>query len=289
MDHDDEIKLELAFLHEQLYEVDHKITRLESALQTSADSLETQGLKKTLHSAQLERAILDDLVADKADSDAVSLDAVLMQHGNHYQQQVTRLAGNWHRGRAISPDYWEAETKRAFFADLLRRYHAWRNEHPVYTSDLEHHVVRPHKASPSKQQAPSGPDYAHPWYVPASEETKKESAESRPGTVATNEELTALRDDIVEALHDEGYPDDHLEIVVQPEGQVIATGYAHCAEQHELAMQTIMAVKGVTELLADIKVVDPDACPACHPELAPQTGTSGETPAEGTPPAQDEP
>jgi hypothetical protein len=289
MDHDDEIKLELAFLHEQLYEVDHKITHLEGALQTSADSLETQGLKNTLHSAHLERAILDDLMADKAASGAVSLDAVLIQHGNRYQQQVARLAGNWHRGRSISPDYWEAETKRAFFADLLRRYHAWRTEHPVYSSDLERHVVRPHKASPSKQQAPSGPDYAHPWYVLTSEEANKESAESRPGTNATNEELVALHDDIVEALHEENYPDDHLEIVVQPEGQVIATGYAHSVEQHELAMQTIMAVEGVTELLADIKIVDPDACPACHPELAPQTGTSGETPPAGTPPARNEP
>jgi hypothetical protein len=93
----------------------------------------------------------------------------------------------------------------------------------------------------------------------------------------------------VEALRQKGYPDHHLEIVVQPEGQVIATGYAHSAEQHELAMQTIMAVKGVTELLADIKVVDSDACPVCHPELAPEPGTSGGTPSEGTPPAQDKP
>ncbi|HVO70881.1 MAG TPA: hypothetical protein VMT24_12595, partial [Aggregatilineaceae bacterium] len=246
MDHDEEIKLELAFLHEQLDEVERKIARLESGLQTSADSLETQGLKKTLDNAQLERAILDDLVADKADSDAVSLDAMLMQHGNRYQQQVMRLVGNWHRGRTISPDYWEAETKRAFCADLLRLYHAWRTEHSSSTGDLERHEVRPHNAPPSRQQTPSVPGYAHPWYGPASKEADQESAEAHPGTGATNEELTALRGAFVEALRQKGYPDHHLEIVVQPEGQVIATGYAHSAEQHELAMQTIMAVKGVT-------------------------------------------
>jgi hypothetical protein len=285
MDHDDEIKLEVAFLHEQLHEVNHKITRLENALDTSADSLETQGLKNALHGAQLERTILDDLMDDKAGSSVVSLDALLMQHGSRFQQEVARLSGNWHRGRTISPDYWDAETKRAFFADLLRRYHAWRTEHPAYTSDLERHEIRPHKAKKSRQQAPAGQDYAHPWYMPAPEESGEETAEARPGTNATNEELLALHDAIAEVLSEEGYPDDHLEIVVQPEGQVMVTGYAHDAEQHELAMQTIMNVKGVIELLADIKIVAPNACPACHPELAQPTGTSGGASAATSQPA----
>jgi len=120
--HDDEVKLELAFLREQMHEVEHKITRLQDALQTSADSLEMLGLQNTLHSAELERAVLDDLLADKTGSRGVSLEALLMQHGNRYQQKMARLAGNWHQGQAISSDYWETEIRRAFFADLLRRF-----------------------------------------------------------------------------------------------------------------------------------------------------------------------
>jgi len=279
MEHDDEIKLELAFLHEQLYTIDRRATRLENALESSADPLEKQGLEHTLHSVQLERSILDELMEHKSGSGVVSLDALLMQHGNRFQQEVARLAGNWHQGQPIPPDYWEAETKRAFFVDLLQRYHTWRTEHPTYTSDLERHEVRPRKAKSAHKQAP-GQGFGHPWYLPVAEEANAETAQARPGTAATNEALLTLRDEILEALRKENYPENHLEITVQPDGQVMVTGFAHSAEQHELAIQTIMNVTGISEVLADIKVVDPAACPACQPGLAP-TGTSSGTSPNG--------
>jgi hypothetical protein len=287
MDHDDEIKLELAFLREQLHTIDHRLTRLETALESSTDPLEKQGLENTLQSVQLEHTILDDLMDHKMGSGVVSLDAMLMQHGNRFQQDVARLAGNWHQGQAIPPDYWEAETKRAFLVDLLQRYHAWRTEHPTYTSDLERHQVRPRRAKTARKQG-SGQGYGHPWYLPVAEDANAEGAQARPGTGATNEALMALHDEIVEALHKENYPDNHLEITVQPDGQVMVTGYAHSAEQHELAIQTIMNVTGISEVLADIKVVDPAACPACQPGLA-QTGTSRGTSPNGSDPAPSKP
>src|SRR5690606_30934961 len=92
---------------------------------------------------------------------------VLLYSARHFEQQSSRLGRNWGRGRPISPDYWEAEGKRAFLKDLLRRYHAWRANRPYYPdiAPAAHNQTRaPGTQGPAVQRPARSGSATHPWF-----------------------------------------------------------------------------------------------------------------------------
>ena len=61
---------------------------------------------------------------------------------------------------------------------------------------------------------------------------------------------------------------NHVEVIVQPGGQVIVTGYAHTRAERERILETIVKSSGIQAAMADIKVVDQAKCPVCAPGAA---------------------
>ncbi|NDJ79128.1 MAG: BON domain-containing protein [Chloroflexi bacterium] len=271
-----------AFLREQLEQNEHKISRLERALAACDDCLEADGLRRMLHTAELEREVLHDLLRWQASENALSLDALLMQRARHFEREVKRLSQGWHRGRRTPAAYWDAESQRAFVCGLLRRYHARHAGRPLYddcagssrNGSARNGAARPAPARPLPNPVQFGPVHQHPWYIPGpSSSNGHQPTEEQPDRFdeLTLEEIDALHQDILAALETTTSLVDHLEIIVQPEGMVLLTGYVH--DDHashddldaDAIVQAIYAVEGVTEIVADLKTVAPDRCPICHP------------------------
>lgn len=260
MDFKTEVKNEVAFLREQMHHVEQKIERINNALAACDDCLEAEGLRRSLHSAELEREVLIGLLEDHLDKKTVSLEALILQRTDKWKNEEARLAQHWHRGRAIPSGYWDAEIKRGALGNLLRRYHAWHAGRPYYAPGRNGR-----RAQPQDQ-------YIHPWYIVP---TRRPKPVATPAYHASkkhrsHDPLEALYEDLVEALDNENIPADHLELIVEPDGQVIVTGYVHSEEQRVEALAAIIMVEDVAELLTDMKIVVPEDCPVCHPELSQQ-------------------
>jgi hypothetical protein len=246
----------VSFLREQMNEVDRKIARLESGAANCEDCLESESLERMLSAAQTERDQLHELLMHQLSGGAVSLEAALIEHGRRAHREAELLGSNWRRGQSTPPAYWENETKQAFYAELLRRWHVWEQDGPRHGYPAANATV---------QQLVSGPDgapiYSHPWYLPPN------GAGNGNHTQETHHEdlLAALQAEIVTALREEHLPDDHLTITVQPGGEVLLTGYAHSAQEREAIILLLMGLNGVWELLVDLQIVDEAHCPVCHP------------------------
>jgi len=208
-------KRETEFLDELVREAEHKVARQKEALNAAAGSLETDGQQQLLHNAEMERDLLRDLLKQQAGSDAVSLDALIMQRANRLHERAAALAGHWKRGQATPPEYWDLENQRHFLLDVLRRFHAAQAASTL-----------------APVPAPSTP--AHPWF----------NGDPSPATGGANRAANPdeIHDQIIEALATAGYPAKHLEIMVQPQGLVVVTGHAHSAEDREHALTAIMSV-----------------------------------------------
>jgi hypothetical protein len=207
---------DMDFLSEQMNDVDHKIARLQTALERCEEDLETDGLQASLHSAELERDLVHDLVMRQADRQTDrSLDTLIMQQLDHYRREANRLSQRWQRGQPTPPAYWEAEARQAFLSELLSRYHAFQNERPSQA------------ATPDTDEPAAKPEF--PWFDPSA----RASDESRP-------DAAALRESVYAALRRSGYPVNHVEVIVQPGEQVIVTGYAHSRAERERILETIV-------------------------------------------------
>lgn len=268
--HTAEGERELAFLREQLSEAEHKVARLQHAVDTCQRCLEAEGLAKMLTAAQAERRLLTELIAFQSSEQALSLDTVLLYSARHFEQQSSHLGRNWGRGRPIPPDYWEAEGKRAFVKDLLRRYHAWRADRPYYPDiapAANNHTRTAGTPGAAVQRSAQGSGVTHPWFVETSAAAGSGSQNGYDsGPEQDEKSLDALEEQIHSALRRVGFPDDHLRIIVQPRGFVIVTGYAHDAGQRALAVRTLEHVEGIHDLLTDIQIMDATRCPACQPD-----------------------
>ncbi|MBI5957532.1 MAG: BON domain-containing protein [Chloroflexi bacterium] len=240
----------LEFLREQAAETDHKITRLRNALETCHDDLEANGLTTMLHTAEMERDLLRDLLASQSGDEAVSLEAAIMQMASRFRQQAAQLSDQWQRGQSTPPAYWDAEAKQAFLLNLLRRFHA---SQPAKNGSAPETTANGKTSNGAAE--PELGSHAHPWFdanhLPA------RHLSDAPGVL---ENLTKA---IQAALHQVGCPEHHVEIVVQPEGLVIATGYVHSASDRERIFTAIMGVEDVWEVVSDIKITAPTHCPAC--------------------------
>jgi hypothetical protein len=264
------------FLREQLGVVEHKIARLRNARDGCHDCMEAESLARMLHAAELEREVVQDLIACQDCEQALSLDAVLMQRLSRCKKQVANLSHGWRRGRPSPPGYWEAESRCGILTNLLRRYHAWHSGRPYYPTEsardagLSAGQVAADLRKPLLDPTHGGQVRMHPWFIPSPNGTG-DSPIDGIGNDAQNEQVyhEALEQAILDALDDIDFPEEHLEIIVQPKGFVIVKGYAHSEEQAEEAADTIMEVDGIEDLLIDIQPVAEARCPVCHPPEKP--------------------
>jgi hypothetical protein len=247
--------LAVAFLRAQMNELDSRITRLQSALENCEECLEADGLQASLQNIELERHLLNELLMHQLGDDAVSLDALIMREAEQSRRESNRLAQNWQRGQQTPSAYWDAELRQSFLNELLSRYHAWQNGRPYYAA-----------GSPSNgylgDRTRRGPSF--PWF-----------AAPVTGDQPSMDEANTFREAIFSDLRRNGYPFDHLHIIIQPGGQVMVTGYAHDDYEREQILQIITKVESVRQVLSDVKVVDPAHCPICHPNVKNGGAASG--------------
>ncbi len=246
MTHERMLKQELAFLREQANATDLKIARLENALEACEDELEARGVRALLDSAHLEREVLNELVMGQVKADTVSLEAAILELQQQLRRTISAQSQRWQHGHPTPSAYWEQQVRQAFLSELLGRYRAWKEGRPYYApGDSKEASTFPE------------PDYALPWY-PSTSQTAEPSGPSSP--VASPP--TAER--LVEALERAGCRPDHLTVITEPDGFVLATGYAHSVAEREQCTQALAGVEGVQELLTGIVIADEARCPVCH-------------------------
>ncbi len=232
----------IGFLNHQMNELDQKMARLQSALDGCEDCLEANGLQASLHNAEIEHDQLQDLLMSQLNAQTLSLDTAIMQRVEHLRREANRLAQRWQRGRETPPAYWDVEVKQSFLTDLLSHFHAYEDSRPVNQE--------PEKLAAEDE---SRTETEFPWFI-----TPPES--DQPATPATNR----LREEIFSALRRNGLAFDHLELFAEANGQVIVIGYTHDEDERKRILRTITDVEGVSQTVADVKVVDPAACPVCN-------------------------
>ncbi len=252
MDAQTDPKRELAFLREQMHASDQKIARLQNALDNCEDRLESSSLTAMLHAANLERDLLNTVIMRQVDSNSVSLQAVILDQQETIRQAAHPQALRWQRGQATPTAYWDAEIRQAYLDDLLRRFHAWQHGRPYYPP-----------AASARDTHAATPDYAHPWYPTSPDGSDQAQGDIEPPVTVSDDALAA-------ALKHAGCPPDHLTIVVELDGFVLATGYAHSEAEREQCLAALVGVEGVREVLTGIVIADPARCPACQ---AAQTGS----------------
>lgn len=260
----EQLESNLEFLHEQIAQLEQKITRLANARAACQDCLEAEGLDRLLHVARLEERVLNDLLASQSGEDAGPLEGLILAKAERYKAEARKQAANWRRGQPTPSAYWDAEALQGTLTDLLRRLNAWRAGRPYYAETGAGAGVGangPRTAAP-KPATVNGTG-VYPWY-PFLRDVRIEEAPAANGHDENGGSLEAFRARLYTALHNARIPDEHIEIVVQPDGLVIATGYAHDDEQAEQALQVMTGFPGVSRVLADIQVVTPARCPACR-------------------------
>ncbi len=248
MTHELILKQELAFLREQVNAADLKIGRLESALEACESELEARGVRALLDSAHLEREVLNELVMGQVKADAVSLEAAILELRQQTQRAVSAQSQRWQHGHPTPSAYWEQQVRQAFLSELLGRYRAWKEGRPYY----DYAPADSGEASTFPE-----PGYALPWY-PSTSQAGEQSLPSSPVTPPPTAEI------LVEALERAGCRPDHLTVIAEPDGFVLATGYAHSVAEREQCTQVLAGVEGVQELLTGIVIVDGARCPVCH-------------------------
>ncbi len=119
------------FLHTQMHAAEHRIERLQNALETCGDCLEKDGLQAMLRNAQMEQQLLQELLQNNSLS-ADSLEIHLIEAIEHSHEDLRRLARTWQRGHPTPSAYWDAEVRQVVLTDLLGRLHAWQEGRSFY-------------------------------------------------------------------------------------------------------------------------------------------------------------
>ena len=257
MDGGQERERSRSFLLRQINEIDHKLTRALNALGNCEECRERDGLQKSVDTVRIERELVSDLLHVVEAGEFSSLETLIICHRNRYGRQVRQLGHNWRRGRAIAVEYWSNEIRTRFLERLLRRYHAWeagRPYYPEFSANKEASATNPGERRRS--------DY--PWYAGAISQVSKGGHDAAlENDSAAGGRLQRLRDHILEALRRKGFPDDHMEIIAHSGGSLLVRGYAHDHDQRLAAIDLMLDVPGVCEVVADIQVVTADRCPVC--------------------------
>ncbi len=119
------------FLHKQVHAAEHRIERLQSALEACGSCVEKEGLEAMLRNAQIERELLEALLQNNSRS-ADALEAHLIEEIERSHAELRRLAGSWQRGQPTPSAYWDAELRQVVLTELLGRLHAWQEGRPWY-------------------------------------------------------------------------------------------------------------------------------------------------------------
>lgn len=242
------------FLRAEMDVIDLKIARVQSALDAAEDRLERTGLEAMLYTLSLEREVIHSLIMCQVDDDALSLEAQIMQRIECAESRLQQ-SPRWRRGQRTPADYWDAQIQRNKLNKLLAYFHAWPYDHP----HEEHVAMGPHDATIAGTNIS-----AHPWYTTAEVIEARKNGSRRRRSSGYSRSAEMLFEDVVAALDAAGVAGDHLEIITEPLGNVIVTGYAHSTDEHDRVLNTLLDVDGVFEVIEDIKIVEPDDCPICR-------------------------
>ena len=263
MDWDKTRNRERGFLHEQASQVAHKITRFENALEICNECLEAEGLRRMLEGAYLERTLLDELLIAQNASDALALEAIILQRIECFQKQARRLSHNWRRGKPTPPGYWEAQQKQHFMEALLRELHAWRDGRPLYATANGRNGAVPSSRKPLPDPTHFGRVYNHPWFLAGRDtrngaastaEEKNPEPEPEPRPHLSECEIETVHELIEHALDEIDFEADQLDIIVESDRRVILTGYAPSEDAREEVINTILQLDDVEEIISDIKI-----------------------------------
>lgn len=243
----------------------HKLARAQHARDMCHDCMEAAGLDAALQGAKREHRLLAALHDYYTQHDTVSLPALIMHRADCARAQVARYARGWRSGQRTPTAYWEAEAETALLMDLLRRFNAWAADRPYYPdASPSMNGKRPNGLARSDARvARSRGGYFNPWSLqtascPGANHLEGDDPEAQ--RIALSH---ALRQ-IDEALRACGCLEGHVEVVMQPDGTVIAKGYAHGDDERQLVIAALLRLESVRELIVDLRVVAPGNCPVCR-------------------------
>jgi hypothetical protein len=264
------------FLRHEIEDLDHKIAHLRHGLETCDDYLETDGLQHMLDAALIEHDLVNGLLRSQSGPGALSLDCAIIQQIAGYRQRASRLSHGWRRGHPIPESYWEAQTRYLALERLLRRLHAVRAGRPVYGDRMRAASWRDYAMPRPLPDPTRGADsHSHPWLL-AGWDAESEHDNHR-ALARTIEDLDALAAKVGDTLDEARIPRDHLDVIIEPGGQAIVTGHVHSEDEHQRVIDVILLLDQIDEVISDIKVVTPETCPACHPELYREDDVTGNT------------
>jgi hypothetical protein len=248
------------FLEEQLKDVQHKIARLEHVKQTCTDCAEKAGLDRMLRAFEIERQVIEELLARQTDGAVVpALGAQIVARIKRLQARATRPAARWRRGQPTPSTYWEAAHARTVLEQLLRRWHAWRDGRPYYPSTSNGVVAATSHNAPAARLNLR----ANPWGVPVTSATSSTSSAHSEDGEALAGNSAELVDEVRAVLERAGIETDHVDIVFASEHVAIVTAVVHTNAERRVIINTLIAQDKIELVLADIRVMNPDRCPVC--------------------------
>jgi len=249
------------FLEEQLRETQHKIARLEHVKRTCTDCGEKAGLDRMLRGFEVERQVLEELLARQTDGAvAPALGAQIVSRIKRLRARAARPAARWRRGQPTPSTYWEAAHARAVLEQLLRRWHAWRDGRPYYPSVSNGVVTATSHNTPAARHNLRG----NPWGAPVMPATGSASSALSEDGEALAGNSAELVDEVRAVLERAGIEVDHVDIVFASEHVAIVTAVVHSDAERRVIINTLIALDTIELVLADIRVVDPDRCPVCR-------------------------
>lgn len=264
-----ELERSRTFLLRQLTENEHKRARLQNGSERANGTTLASGMNRLMRAADLERDILNELLENMMSEGALSLETALMVMRDRQEAIRQGPHAKLRRGQPISDEFWKAEATIGFLNRLLRQYHSWLSGEAYYP---EQGAARARNGSTPNH----GERYEFPWYrhTPSTHDMLVDDAVEENGEAHTA--LETLRDRMLAALRDAGIPDHHLQILVQPEGTVIAQGVVHNNQQRTNAIRVLLDQPEVLEAVMDISVREEGHCPVCQSLQERPTNGSGE-------------
>jgi hypothetical protein len=232
-----------AFLEDQLTQTARKVARLQNAADACDSSLERQGLQSRVQTIELQRDLLQTILAECASGSVISLEGIILHRLKVLQDQSGRVSRNWRRGHRTPPEYWAIETKHGNLVDLLNRYRIWRNEHS--DSDGYRATDRQRQGTfvgASASQPCSTSRNAYPWCLSENGSTDAVSAE----------EDTRLEHTVRQVAASSG-SNGAVDTAALGSGWVLLKGYFMDAAFCRQVMQQILKIPGLRGVLSHVE------------------------------------
>lgn len=217
-----------------------KAAHLQNAADACNSPMERQGLQSRAQTLELQRDLLQTILAECTSGSVISLEGVILHRLKVLQDQSRRVASNWRRGHPTPPEYWAIETKRGVLVDLLNHYRIWRNEH----RDSDGYCATDRKRqqailSSSSSWSCSTSQNAYPWCLSDNNNTGAVSAEN-------DDELEHTVRQVAASSGSNGAVDT----AALGSGWVLLKGYFTDAAFCRQAMQQILKIPGLRGVLS---------------------------------------